>query len=204
MTTDASSLPTVLAGKIGVTLLCWYLLAVVVRIGGCYHAEERVRDDLTTATPRVGERFPDFTLPDVSGTRISLTDVSGRPAVLVFVPSLDWSPPSKARVLDLAAAVGARRDVTVAVVLTKETATPRTLAFIREHRTPAYYLIDADGLAERLQLASKGPDDVRAALPATFVLDASGVVLLRDVRRDPRTWLDPAAVLAVAGLSPSQ
>jgi peroxiredoxin len=202
VTADTAPPQTVVAGKIGVTLLCSYLLAVALRIGGCYHPDDRVRDEVT-APPRVGERFPDFTLADVSGTSISLTDLSGRPAVLVFVPSLDWSPPSKARVLDLAAATGLRRDVTVAVVLTKETATPRALAFIREHRTAAYYLIDADGVAERLQLASKGPDDVRAALPATFVLDATGVVLLRDVRRDPRTWLDPGAVLAAAGLSPA-
>jgi peroxiredoxin len=198
---EAPSAQNVVAGKIGVTLLCCYLLAVTFRIGGCYHPEERVRDDLPTAPPQVGERFPDFTLPDVSGVRISLADLAGRPALLVFVPSLDWSPPSKARVLDLAAAVAGRRDATLAVVLAKEAATPRTLAFIREHRTPAYYLIDGDGLAERLELASTGPDDVRAALPATFVLDASGVVLLRDVRRDPRTWLDAGAVLAAAGLS---
>ena len=201
MSAEAPSAQKAVAGKIGVTLLCCYLLAVTVRIGGGYHPEERVRDDLPAAPPRVGERFPDFTLPDVSGTRISLADLAGRRALLVFVPSLDWSPPSKARVLDLAAAIAGRRDVTLAVVLTKETVTPRTLAFIREHRTPAYYLIDGDGLAERLELASTGPDGVRAALPATFVLDANGVVLLRDVRRDPRTWLDAGAVLAAAGLS---
>lgn len=203
MSDDTAPAPALVAGKIGVTLLCCYLLAVTFRIGGCYHPEGHARDALPTAPPRVGERFPDFVLADVSGARVAFADLAGRPAVLAFVPSLDWSPPSKARVLDLAAAVGGRRDVTLAIVLTKEAATPRTLAFISEHHTPAYYLVDGDDLVERLQAAGKGPDGERVALPATFVVDARGTVLLRDVRRDPRTWLDAGAVLAAAGLSPS-
>jgi len=47
-----------------------------------------------------------------------------------------------------------------------------------------------------------GPENAPIALPATFVLDAAGRVVLRDVRRDPRVWLDPDVILAAAGLSP--
>jgi peroxiredoxin len=193
---------TIVAGKIGTTLLCFYLLAVALRVGGCYHADPGVQDALPDAGPRVGETFPDFTLPDVSGPRITLQDLAGRPAVLAFVPSLDWSAPSKARVLDLADAVAGRHDVTLAIILTVGAATPRSLTFAREHRIPAYVLVDGDGLAERLGLAIGGPEGAPVALPATFVLDAGGGVLLRDVRRDPRTWLDPDAILTAARLSP--
>jgi peroxiredoxin len=193
---------TIIAGKIGTTLLCFYLLAIALRVDGCYHADARLHDELPDAGPRVGEAFPGFTLPDVSGPRITLRDLAGRPAVLAFVPSLDWSAPSKARVLDLAAAVAGRHDVTLTIVLTAGAATPRTLTFTREHRVPAYVLVDGDGLTERLGLATAGPEEASVALPATFVLDAGGSVTLRDVRRDPRTWLDPDAILAAARLSP--
>ena len=190
------------AGKVGVTLLCCYLAAVAVRITGCYGAEGAARDELPTAGPRVGETFPAFALPDVSGAHIALHDLAGRATVVAFVPSLDWSAPTKARVLDLADAVAGRDDVRLAVILTSGAATPRSLTFVREHRPPAFFLVDGDGLTERLGLQVPGPEETPVAMPSTFVLDASGVVLLRDVRRDARTWLDPRAVLAAARLSP--
>jgi peroxiredoxin len=38
-----------------------------------------------------GAKAPEFTLPDASGTPVSLSDFRGKPVVLVFYP-LDWSP----------------------------------------------------------------------------------------------------------------
>jgi peroxiredoxin len=200
--TETTAARPLVAGKIGATLLCCYLLAVAVRIGGCYRAEAGVRDERPDAGPRVGETFPTFTLPDLSGTRIALGDLAGHPAVLLFVPSLDWSAPTKARVLDLADAFGGRRDVTLAVILTAGAATPRSRRFAREHAIPAYFLVDAAGLTEQLGIGVPGPENAPVALPATFVLDAAGRVVLRDVRRDPRVWLEPSVILAATGLSP--
>lgn len=60
-----------------------------------------VRELYRTAPPMEGERVapglpagtpaPDFTLPDATGTPVSLSDYRGRPVALVFYP-LDWSP----------------------------------------------------------------------------------------------------------------
>lgn len=196
-TPEARSTPGV-AGRIGVTLLCCYLFAVAVRIGGCYRAEPTPRDDAIDAGPRLGAPFPPFALPDVTGVRVTLQDLAGRPAIVAFVPSLDWSAPTKARILDLAEAVGRRRDLTLTIILTTGAATPRSLTFVREHHLPAYVLVDGTGFTEGLGLQIAGPEGIPVALPATFVLDANGTVLARDVRRDPRTWLDAAAVLAAA------
>jgi peroxiredoxin len=190
------------AGKIGVTLLCVYLFAVALRIDGCYGAEGVARDELPTVGPHVGEAFPAFALPDVSGAKVALHDLAGRAAILAFVPSLDWSAPTKARVLDLAEAVAGRNDVRLVVVLTGTAATPRSLTFVREHQPPAFFLVDDAGLTERLGLQVPAPEDGPVALPAVFVLDPNGTVLLRDVRREPRVWLDPRALLAAAHLSP--
>ena len=57
-------------------------------------------------------------------------------------------------------------------------------------------------MTEQLGIAVAGPENTPVALPATFVLDAAGRVVLRDVRRDPRVWLDPDVILAAVGLSP--
>jgi len=199
---DTPARPLV-AGKIGATLLCCYLVAVAVRIGGCYGADAGVRNDRPDAGPHVGEAFPAFDARDVSGAHITLQSLAGRPAVLLFAPSLDWSAPTKARVIDVAEALGRRRDLTISVIMTSAAATPRSLRFVREHALPAYFLVDEDAtLTERLGIAADGPEGGRVALPATFVLDAAGRVVLRDVRTDPRRWLDPGAILAATGLSP--
>jgi len=189
------------AGKIGTTLLGCYLLALALRIGGCYQPELRARDDIPGAGPQVGEPFPEFELPDLSGTRIGTRILAGTAAVLVFAPSLDWSPPTKARLIDLAQAFSGRRDVALAVILTEAQATPRGLAFVRERHTPFYYLVDTDGVVERLGLHTDGPDGTAAALPATFVVDRQGVVRLRDVRRQARSWLAPEVILDVVATS---
>ena len=47
-------------------------------------------DDPKTG-PRIGEKIPDFTLPDQSGKRWSLHDLMGpKGLLLVFVRSADW------------------------------------------------------------------------------------------------------------------
>jgi peroxiredoxin len=188
----------VIVGRIGVTLLCIYLLAVTIRIGGCYAPELGVRDDLPQSGPAIGQPFPDFTLRDVSGKEIGARELRGVATVIAIVPSLDWSAPTKARVLDLAEAVAGRRDLHVAVVLPSAQASPRSLAFVRDRTLPLYVLIDDAGLIERLGLATPAPDGTVAAQPAIFALDAEGRVLLRDVRKEARSWLAAPRVLAAA------
>ena len=195
--TTAQTQP-IFAGRIGVTLLCIYLLVVTFRISSCYAPEQARRDELPSAGPAVGEEFPAFTLRDASGITIGTSDLAGHEAVVLIVPSLDWSPPTKARLLDLADTMAANdRTVRVAVVMTSAQATPRALAFVHDRRLPFYFLIDDAGLIEKLGLATPAPDGTPAAYPATFVLDGSGRVQLRDVRKLARSWLAAPLVLDV-------
>jgi len=189
----------VFAGRIGITLLCIYLLAVTLRISSCYAPELARRDELPNAGPAVGDEFPPFTLHDVSGVAISREMLAGHEAVILVVPSLDWSPPTKARLLDLADAAARRRAVRVAVVMPAAQATPRALGFVRDRRLPFYFLVDDAGLIEKLGLATSAPDGTAAAFPATFVLDGSGRVRLRDVRKQTRSWLAAPLVLDAEG-----
>ncbi len=188
--------PPVFAGRIGVTLLCVYLLGVTLRIGGCYAPEPTPRDEIRDAGPAVGAEFPSFTLRDVDGVEVSRERLlSGARGVIVVVPSLDWSPPTKAHLLDLAEALRGRRDVRVAVILPQAQATARSLAFVRDRRLPFVVLIDDAGLIEGLGLATAAPDGSPSAHPATFVLDGAARVQLRDVRKNARVWLDADTML---------
>jgi len=191
---DTAAAPRQVAGKIGVTALVLYLLAIAIRIDGCYAPDGQLRNERASG-PAVGATFPSFEMRDVSGATISLADLSGTPAILAFVPSLDWSPPTKARLIDLAEAFRGRRDVRVAIVTTADQATARARAFVRDRSTPFYYLIDDVGLTQRLGLATEGPHGGAAAVSATFVLDAAGTVRFRDVREPSDQWLDPRAIL---------
>jgi len=190
--------PSIFAGRIGVTLLCLYLLGVTFRIGGCYAPEPTPRDEIRDAGPAIGAEFPAFTLRDVSGVEIGRDQLRGTKAVIVVVPSLDWSPPTKAHLLDLAEALRDRRDVRVAVIVPQAQATPRSLAFVRDRHLPFFVLIDDAGLIDRLGLATAGPDASPSAQPATFVLDPEGRVQLRDVRKNARGWLDAETILDAA------
>lgn len=199
MSAPAARQPPVVIGRIGVTLLCIYLLAVTLRISGCYAPELARRDELPGVGPAVGDEFPAFKLHDVSGVEIGRSELGGSTAVIVVVPSLDWSPPTKARLLDLADALAQRRDVRVAILMTAAQATLRALAFVRDRHLPFYFLIDDVGLIEQLGLATPAPDGTPAALPATFVLDGAGRVRLRDVRKQARSWLAAPLVLDAEG-----
>jgi hypothetical protein len=52
---------------------------------------ERERIDVSALGPQVGERVPDFSLPDQDGRTVTLQSIMGpRGAMLVFVRSADW------------------------------------------------------------------------------------------------------------------
>ena len=53
--------------------------------------QARTRIDVSTLGPRVGERVPDFRLPDQTGKEQTLQSIMGRRGVmLVFLRSADW------------------------------------------------------------------------------------------------------------------
>jgi hypothetical protein len=53
-------------------------------------SEAAVRSDVAGAFGAVGERLPDFELPDLDGSYLRLSDLRGYRVVLTFERSLDW------------------------------------------------------------------------------------------------------------------
>jgi hypothetical protein len=51
----------------------------------------RARIDVSRLGPQVGDRVPDFSLPDQGGATRTLTSIMGpRGAMIVFIRSADW------------------------------------------------------------------------------------------------------------------
>jgi peroxiredoxin len=166
--------------------------------------------------PRVGQRFPGFALPDANGRFHTLADLlmPGQPLVISFhrglwcpwcrVESAGWGDAASAL-----AAAGARL-----VTISAETA-GRAAALAG--RAGALGLVDVDlGLCLALGLVitipaalaehyRAGGDDLAGLLggsgrllpiPATFLIDAQGIVRFAFVDPDFRQRAEPAAVLA--------
>jgi hypothetical protein len=59
--------------------------------GGQAAGSTRVKVDVAKLGPQVGERVPDFSLPDQTGRVRTLESIMGpRGAMLVFLRSADW------------------------------------------------------------------------------------------------------------------
>lgn len=67
------------------------LVAAVVMTFDVHAQGARTRIDVSKLGPQVGERVPDFSLPDQTGRVRNLQSIMGpRGAMLVFLRSADW------------------------------------------------------------------------------------------------------------------
>jgi len=78
-------------GRWILTVVCVVLLVLVVIVDRHYHGSPEVRADVPTAVGEIGGKLPDFTLPDIAGNPVRLSQFYGKgPLVLTFERSLDW------------------------------------------------------------------------------------------------------------------
>ena len=78
-------------GKWLATLICLALLVVVAAISINYRGISELKADIPSAVGEVGGRLPDFTLPDVTGNPVTLSQFQGKGrVVLTFDRSVDW------------------------------------------------------------------------------------------------------------------
>jgi hypothetical protein len=69
----------------------WGMLASTVLMAACQRSDSRVPIDVHAIGPQIGERVPDFRLPDQNGRLVTLDSILGpNGAVLLFHRSADW------------------------------------------------------------------------------------------------------------------
>ena len=72
-------------------LVGWSLLVLLMALPLAAQQGSRTKIDVSTLGPQVGERVPDFSLPDQTGRTRTLQSIMGpKGAMLVFIRSADW------------------------------------------------------------------------------------------------------------------
>jgi peroxiredoxin len=165
---------------------------------------------------RVGDRFPDFLLPNAEGDLVALDDLLARGALVVTFFRGAWCPYCQMTLEALAAAMPKLRAAHATLVAVTPETGGRALAAKRAHGEGLEVLSDVDcGLALRCGVVFRAPEPYRSILlaygtdlaerhgnaawflplPATFVLDRGAVVRWRFVSVDFTERAEPADIM---------
>jgi peroxiredoxin Q/BCP len=122
---------------------------------------------------KVGERAPDFALPDANGREVRLADFRGRPVVLYFYPK-DDTPGCTKEACSFRDQYQDFRDAGAEVIGVSSDSSDSHRRFAERHRLPFTLLADQGGKVRKLY----GVPATLGLLPGrvTFVIDAEGVV----------------------------
>jgi cytochrome c biogenesis protein CcmG/thiol:disulfide interchange protein DsbE len=112
----------------------------------------------------IGEKAPDFSLPDPDGKQVSLSDFSGKVVILDFFAS--WCPPCRQEIPDFIQLEKAYSDKGFAMIGVSLVDAQQTKDFANKFGINYTVLVD-DGKVSN----AYGP--IRS-IPTTFVLDRSG------------------------------
>jgi len=115
----------------------------------------------------VGDRAHNFTLPDVNGNDITLSDFAGQPVVVNFWAT--WCPPCRVEMPELQNAFDTYRDQDLVVLaVNAQEGQPQVSAFFEEMGFTLPALLDSDGQV--------GNAYGTPGLPSTFFINPSGEV----------------------------
>ena len=172
--------------KLAIALLLAILIGLPMGIWGYEYArqdispgmlldrlESVVRSDETVA--RRGNRAPDFTLRDLSGTEVRLSELQGHVVLLVFwnlLPALCCSPIAETMLPSLQRTYMAYRDRGMIALAVNPMDAREEISDFRDGFGLTYpFLIDSEGAASRTYWVKRFD-----YIPTCFVLDGDGVI----------------------------
>jgi peroxiredoxin len=166
----------------------------------------------------VGDRAPNFTLPDALGQPVTLRELTAQgPVVLVFYRG-EWCPYCNIQLRSLQAALPGFREFGASLVAISPQTADHSLSLTEKHELDYAVLSDIDqeviraytvqftleGDLEDLQVNTfqNDPRDQNAnhtrslPVPATFVIDREGIVRAAFISADWRVRAEPAEIEA--------
>ncbi|MCK4224276.1 MAG: TlpA family protein disulfide reductase [candidate division Zixibacteria bacterium] len=171
--------------------ICLLLVCMVVTIGllGCEGKKEsnpgKKKSDLSSTqelkeSPQEGFLAPNFTLPDLGGTQISLGDFKGKVVLLNFWAT--WCAPCKMEIPSLERLYQLRKDkgFEILAVSVDRTSLSKVASFVADYQMSFPVLADQRGEVGRRYWAK--------AIPTSFLLDKKGVIRWKVV--GTREWGD--------------
>lgn len=122
-----------------------------------------------SSNPNVGQLAPDFTLTDLEGEPVKLSDLRGRAVLLNFWAS--WCPPCRAEMPDLQEAHEKYSDGIRILAVNIQEDKEAVKNFVQEFGLTFTVLLDSDGSVARTYRI--------AAIPTSFFIDRNGIIRLR-------------------------
>lgn len=186
--------------------ILWIIVVAAVLAAGVVYAVwkkkggRRVPDIL-----RPGQPLPEFQAVDEHGTRLSSTELTGSPAIMLFVRG-SWCPFCSKQVADLTAVYKEITDAGAKLILVtpKPLATTRRVADIFGVQFD-FWLDESLAIARQLGIFLEGrvPDDQRQEYgedtlwPTSLVVDAQGIIRFSELSKFLLDRPDPEKLLNV-------
>lgn len=128
---------------------------------------------------REGEKAPDFTLPAVDGSEVTLSDLQGKYVILYFYPK-DLTPGCTQEACDFRDAYSEIKDVQAEVIGISRDSIKRHQTFAEKYNLPFRLLSDESGevcqLYEVLKEKTMFGKKVKGIERSTFIIDPEGTV----------------------------
>jgi cytochrome c biogenesis protein CcmG/thiol:disulfide interchange protein DsbE len=168
--------------KIKIITVVSFMVLAIMLVSACSYFENvrgLYRDEAAAEVTVIGDYENDFTLKDLDGQEISISDFSGDIVVLNFWAT--WCPPCRAEIPDFIEVYSDYRDKGVQFIGVSSEDERTLRGFVNDFGINYPILVDTSNIG--------GAWDIRA-IPTTFILDRSGKILFKNVGMMTKSQLE--------------
>jgi cytochrome c biogenesis protein CcmG/thiol:disulfide interchange protein DsbE len=143
----------------------WITISLLILVAAAFiYTSITLGENLTAA--EVGDKAPDFTLEDMDGNMVSLSDYRGQFVIVNFFAS--WCPPCRQEAPELQAFEEQYGDQVKLLIIDRAEPKVKVQEFIEEFGSTSTYLLDYnDSMAKPYGVIGQ---------PETFFIDEQGVI----------------------------